>query len=618
MNANAFEQLLSVWCRGVQPSRQPMTLSERAAALTVVDGAMQGEQYSVSRHPAQREAIEQLQADRYRRYVILAPAQDGKTLLFLALQLWSVVDVGDSVFLLMPDRELLGKLWRNKYRKTIQRSGLDWVLPTSGPGSATGVPSDLQARTGAVWYLAAAGGANEAGQAAVTAKRVVIDERDKVRDRFAAAAEMRAEIYGDDGRVYLISTISHDVGSPTLAEYERSVCGRVLVSFGCCGRYQTLGWSQVSYDGATPATARDTARIACEHCGVAHDDHARVAALVSRARVVYGEQTIDVAGNVVGAVPRVESYGLRWSALDSPYRDLGRLCALHLEAQRAIDEHGNHELMRQFYRDQLVQVYRHAGGAKNVLEAGVAARSAAGGYSRGVVPDEVSFLVAGVDVQLDRCYALVLGRSVGGAWVLIDWLERYWSRRDQEPTDQMRHDVLSAMRREWGECYCRSSGVPVPVYAVAVDVRYAKESIGRWIARTTGTIAVMGVGFDRERSAAEKGGKLLQKFDAGMAELREVPKAAGDQPDVRLVVQTAEYVDRLRSAWAIQPGEPGSICLPQGIAADDAIARHLTGIRVKVNDSGVTVQYKHRTRIDWLHCLVYAQVLASVVTTATT
>lgn len=600
--AHHFDAMIGALERGLRPPPRPLTLVERAAAMQISEGLPGDEEvYDLDSHPAQRMALAAIGSRRWRTYVFPKPVQDGGTLATVVIPLaWALMDLAEPVFLMEPDEKLLGKLWRNKIRPTFFVSGFADRFPRSGPGSDDGVPIDVGFARGGHLYLAGSGSSNEGAQAMVTTRWVIIDEADKVRRRQMAAAKKRTESFDedDDWNHILVSTISKDSGSPTLETYELSTEGHIQVAFPCCGRYQPLEWDQVDVDSE---------RIACKHCGELHADATRRRAIRTTAREVHRGQRVSDDGTIIGDLPAGRIYGLRWSALDSPRRGLGKLCAEYREANEALERHADPEGMRQFYRDQLSRPYQHTGHSENATREYLERRSAQSDYERGQVPEWATHLVLATDEQLRRCYWVAWAGAADGRRALVDWGEPHWARGDQQPTDAMRHGVLDELYiQATTEGWARADGEVLQACRSGIDIGYNYDgSVGRWVYKHPGVIAVRG---DRERGVKE-GSRDLRQYVRGLVRVREQSKPAPEQPKRWWFITTSKLWDVLRLGWLRGLDQPASFHLPKGCAANAAIVRHLASRQVIEQDDGTSAWADPVGREDYLDCVCYAEAL---------
>ncbi len=545
--------------------------------------------YELDSHPAQREFIREIEKRRYKEYVLMGPVQDGKTLVVLFVMLWTIVELRRPLMYGLPDMQLAGKVWRQKIRPAIESTGFDWILPEKGRGSEGGTVEDILFATGVVMNFLGAGGRNEAAQACVTSWLSLIDEMDAIAARMLPLLLKRNES-ALDGVTILTSTIKDDFNSNLVNYYEDST--RAVMQHPCpyCGKYHVLEWANVLYDDTDDITARETARLRCPSCEKEYDDDLRIDCAMDAVQVHAGQSVRD-DGTVTGPLPRSARYGLRWTALDSPRRNLGLLCVQHRKAQVAIDKEGDHEAMRQFWRDQLVLQYTEDEEILLVREMELAARSKMAALKKGVAPDpgEADILVASVDVQLRRLYVTVMAySSKDNRWWVVDyWLDSICGA-GAEPTKKQTRAALNRVQERINEGYTRVSGEHMAVQRAGVDTAYAenRDEVIKWLHGRIGWHALRG------RSAKQMGdtkqgdgglGVCKERLDGYVAVYRQMKSKPRWNQYVLNVDNLKTLVMRgLRS----DVDESGAGQIPHGEAADGEFIRQVTAERREEGTNG--------------------------------
>ena len=167
--------------------------------------------------------------------------------------------------------------------------------------------------------------------------------------------------------------------------------------------------------------ARETARLACPHCGYAHEQ-ADKAALRRTLRYVRHRMLADgelrpdaVMGRYVpDEDPRPRLAASFWfSGLVSNLTSWGLLA---YKMQEALDLHDVHEIQT-VTNTWFGEPYVQRGDAPTALEV----LENVGGYERGKVPDSALVLTCGADVQKEGIWWLVRAWGYGGESWLVDW-----------------------------------------------------------------------------------------------------------------------------------------------------------------------------------------------------
>jgi phage terminase large subunit GpA-like protein len=612
---------LDPWTLAVAPPRERRNVIELARSLTVGDGPLgprdgkPGKLLPVDTHPPVA-AI--LRAIGLRRKVVIAgPVQDGKTYAgVVATLVHQIVEDRRAVVLAAPRFEDAAAVWTAKVRGTLIASGYAEVLPQEGAGARQGVPDEQLLATGCRVYLRGMGGANEAQQAAITARAVVVTEVDSIAlgTRYAkrqaqqegrrklALIERRALSFKPDERVVLESTVKDDRASLILTLWEESTGGRMWHECPHCGGWHPREWEQVTYDPTDSTTAEATARIACPGCGVQLTP-IEATASAARAIDVHRGQRIE-GGVVVGPMPAASAWGLRYSSLDSPLpsKALGLLCAEHRDAVHALRERGDVAPLRQFVRDHLTRGFRpeeHGADeltARTVAPSGLAARSAAADYDRGVVP--FGTVAVGIDMQEREAWWVALALD-GDRAAFVDWSVEYLCHRHEAPTPAQRAAVLDRILAKATAGWPTPDGRIVTAAALGVDVggRGWLDQVDAWLRA------------QRWRAWAMRGDPRPERGDgAGRTRLPGWCETFRRDDGRRLMLADPACKARLIDGLAAPPSSPIAVLLPRQVAGDDHLLRHLTA-EERVDEGKGPVWVK-RSKNDLFDAGTYALALA--------
>ena len=461
----------------VAPPREIPTVAEMAPQFRLPDGPKEGDPYNPMTDPIHAAGVSILDSKLFRRYVIVGAVQTGKTLLWMIMPLIRSVTRGkQNVVYSQPTMPKIHEAWAGKLKPFIESSAYGEWMPKKGQGSRQSEsplfvtfrnPAD-GVRSGTLWFISG-GGSREAGQGSVSAATVCIDEVDAFNTRHRVnLVTKRAESFKAKKKETLIftSTVKKDAESIILAMYETSTGARLHFMCLQCRGWAPLEWENVSYDHTDDKAARETVAYNCPHCAVKWTESDRLRSL-RYWRVVHSGQKIEEKGPfapVTGDLPRSETCGFLWTALDSTLRDLGTLAVEHLEALRAL-ENGDHGPMRNFVRDQLCKMYtgeieemETSGPLKWQKLAERASKETWGParplsdrrpesreylYSRHVCephPD-ATWSVAGVDVQDNRVYWLLRSFNRDETSWIHAWGYEY-ARLDQRPADKQEMRAL--------------------------------------------------------------------------------------------------------------------------------------------------------------------------------
>jgi phage terminase large subunit GpA-like protein len=589
----------------LSPPTAPRGLMDFARSLRLVEGPQAGEAYDPEGHPAQREVLRAFASPGWDDYVVLGPVQDGKTWCSqLVPALYCLAELRQPVVYALPDLILARKVWHGKVKPLLHAS-VPHLLPTSGPGAEGGVPEVFTTTAGARLYLLGAGAKNQAGQSAVTARYVFIDERDAIRPEHVELIFSRCEAYDQSARRCSSSTIKW-ADSRTLAAYRRSTAGRLWYPCPVCGRFQAWEWAAVAADDAGVPT------IGCAHCPHRLTEADRRQA-IPRGKLVMRGQTIDADGALVGDRPATRSWGIRWTGLDSPLKSLARLWSQWTIAQAQIEQDGDHALAQNFSHDLLVEPYLRAAsdGPQALTWQALLARSQACAWGpvrsatdrRAEDPDRYTYshhlaplpagavwCHAGIDVQRDRVYWKLIASDRDGRVWLPAWGYDY-AREDRQPWTEA--ELFNMLDRVAAACMRSAGEVGLSGGAVDVGDGEARDALLAWLRGRPGWVPVRGA----TAPLADRPGDL-----PGLVHPR----------DGLLWIDTVPVRDLIHAGLRRRHDDAGAVHIPAGLTtgpSDTALLKHLVAEQTAVDTRGRQTTAKGMGRHDWLDALIYAEAL---------
>lgn len=611
----------------------PRSLLAFVRTLRYPDGPEEGRLCEPESHVATYEILRAFAAGGHDEMVTLGPVQDTKTWSTTTVPtLYAIAELRRSVVIGWPDRSLAGKYWRGKLKPTMQASGLGDLLPVDGPGSDGGAPEDVLFATGARLYLLGAGARNEAGQSMVTAPIVALEERDSIRPRWAELLWQRCESYGEQKRRSSTSTIKHDKGSSTVAVYEGSLAYRAWFRCPACveaahpsGGWQTLEPDRFHYDPTDDLAAEATAHVVCLHVPEHRIDEDRRRTMIGGLRwvLVARGQTVQPDGTVTGPVPRSKVWGFRWTALDSPLKPLGELAKQHRQACERRDAYGDHEPLRQFYRDKWVVPYREdvegQDGATAITPAYLQARSVQHGWadftldkddtgrlwSRHLteLPERATIASLKVDVQDNRLYWSLIGADADLRTWDASWGYEF-ATVDQVPLSVGElHAVLDRIRDLLPSLTRRTDGAEVLLVSRGIDVGYRQPDITSWLAANPTWVPVSGAGDEvaGKLRAAPAGGDML-----GVVYRRTIDGARLGPRQLLHLVDVDRVREQAQTAFLRTPDDAGAAHLPRGLKANDAYLLHLTAEVLEEDEKTGRRKWRSvRKRNDYLDLRTY-------------
>lgn len=579
---------------------RPPTLREFSRRIIIPGGPMRGHYYDPDSCPIQSWFIDQIDAGCWERFYLCSPPQiGGKSLVGIQLPtLRAAIACGLPVGYGLPTEQDLNKAWAEKLRPTIERAGFGEHLPDTGPSSRRGRgptvtfqdPESGRNLGGIVFMAGRAYGS--------TVAVALIDEVDQYRSRTTGEPNWqliedvfhRADSYGSQAIRGAMGTVEHDDQSIILElVYSQGTGTRPWMRCPLCGARQLLEWSQVTYDDADEITAKESARMACQHCAELWDEPTRQDGIqsplfVHRGQSVQGEE-------IVGNAPRTRSLGLLWTALDSTLADLGELAVEHYRAKKAIepdepDRLPNHDLMRKFVRYRQCQTYhgdrqdenediawvdhrtlmqrseQHGWAPISKLKGEKGEREGWSRYISTRLPEEIMGFVRAIDVQHNRVYWSMLG--VDDRFRTWDCFWGYEHAFPDKTPMAIPPELHLLLDRTAAVLDDLTNGLPV--FRSLVDIGDRETWILPWLVKRNKWRAVRGV---------EDNKSTRRRFDGADVFFNRRYK-----PGIGIFeVMTDVWRRKVHEAFCQPPDETGAAILPRGLSSGHPYIQHLCRYR---------------------------------------
>ncbi len=621
--------VLDLFLRTLAPAPRPRSLWDFARSLRIhiVDPDTGEDKWVMFRpetHPAQHEILRRFAAGGFLDMVILGPVQDGKTTVAIVVgMLYCLVELRQSVSLMLPDEAKAMEIWDEKVVPVIKASGLTWILPTDGPGARGGTARSMLCNTGARVHLVGAGGQNESAQSGYTVRFVFIDERSKIRPHFVRLGIQRQAAYGEHGRAVSTSTLREEVGDNSWEAYQDSTCGRLAYACPHCvaSAHATGGWqifthTQLRYDPTSDDSARDSAYLECQHDATHRITDPQLKAALATWRVVHRGQKVDGAGVVSGDIAPSSTAGFLWTCWDSPLKRLGKIALTHRKAVVKRDAIGDHTDLRILHHEDFVEPYtgdrEHGRAAIDAL--GLATLSSRSTYGKREVPAWAQFLTIAQDVQKGLHYWQVMAHGPERRRAIIDWgyetcVPYIDGRPSREPTDDEHIRVLDAIEEScmagW-QVQGESNRTMVPIVG-GMDVGYREALLLTWILAHPQWMACKGVGEDQagkmDRTAAEGKAFLDPEVAQQLRGVMDVRQPATTVVEIAFV--NGSLVRQGFHDALMRPPGPGHCGIPHGQKSNDTLPLHLSAeIWKRDPTTGKFYWYRVRKRNDQLDCAV--------------
>lgn len=586
----------------------PMDLWEFVHTLTLPDVTDEfGEpvDYDPTSHPGQYHALRLLAGEHgtYQEFLLIGDSQGfGKSWLLQQYTFHLLVERAESMIYGLPNHGLWADVWQQKIRPAITGAGLEEFLPRTGPGSREGgAPRSVRLRRidgrgGGQLLPRSTHGRQEAAQSAVTVRGLLLDEYDEWLRPAVSRIRRRLDRWMGAGLGVILkaSTIKNDRESLALEDDAESSQGRVEYRCPYCKKYTRLSW-----DTWNPQQVE----IACLRCSHPVDEQSRrrMLADVGHTRLVMDR-------------PAASKASILCTALECPWKSLAWLAALDMSSS-AKAAGGMHEERRQFVRDQQCQQYQDDQEHQNINHHYLATKSAkqteyalpvSDNPHDVIVPAMVERAVMVCDVQKDRIYWMVLGAKADSLFWLLAWGQSYYARKDEVDlaiSDERRAILLDEMYHQafaegWQQV--DADGTPIMATGMGVDIGWRSKEVGKWIRRHANTYAIRGADPSTKHGKIEMSGSAVVKtYFGGLVQRRKQTLAEIGQPRYWLFVKTASVREVTHERLMLEQDERGSIQVPRGISAEDAICRHLSAWRMETDDAGVTRWVKHGRRDDY-------------------
>ena len=524
--------------------------------------------------PYQREPLDMTANPECRRITLMWGAQVGKTMLALCAQAYRIGQNPTSQIMMQPSQGDLHTWLETKFNPLVEeneelqeviakprgRDGVNNQRMKSYPGgflmfSWSGSPKTMRGRS---------------------APFIVCDETDGYdlthEGHPVSLLWQRAATFGDQRMLMEISTPTVKGESHIEAAFEQGDQRRFFVICPHCEAHQSLKWSQVNWQKDEAGQhLPETARYACEACGVAWTDGERIA--------VIRHAEADGAGWKASRPFRGHaSYHL--SELYSTLRRLGDIVQSFLD-KKAIND------LQTFVNVSLAETWEEVGEQANADL--IAARA----YEwPAKVPDGVAVLTAGVDMQQDRLEVEVVGWGVGEESWSVDY-RVLWG-------DPLRPDVWERLDEVLDIEWPCEDGQIIRVRTACVDTGGTGGStqaayIELVQRQQRGVMAIKGMGGDGKGIVAHKPSEKRIAVRGVLAKLRLF----------------TVYVDEakktiMRNLGVIEPG-PGHCHFPKGrdaeyfaqLTAEKLVTRYRKGFPFRE-------WHKTRPRNEALDARVYA------------
>lgn len=297
--------------------------------VVIPSGPLEGTEFRVANQPYSGLLCDEIDSDRWPTIVITGPTQSGKSLCgFVGPTLWKAHELEQEVVLGIPDGDMADDKWRRDFEKVLKKSpAIEWLLPTSGPGSRNGTVRDKVVLGNGVMLKVMTQGGKDTSKAGFTTRNVHVTEaagwshtaekskEGKPLDQ--VAGRMRA-IKWRDRRLIVEGTVTTSDELPwTLkgedADLPLSTESRIVTPCPHCRewiapeREHLKGWQEAR----SVIEAAEQVTWVCPACGHAISDGERRDSN-QECQLLHRGQSI-VNGEIIGDPPATDTLWFRWS-----------------------------------------------------------------------------------------------------------------------------------------------------------------------------------------------------------------------------------------------------------------------------------------------------------------
>ncbi len=366
------------------------------ANMVLVDGPQAGDKVKLLSF--QKGMIDAPFLENKKKYVLMTSAQIGKTTILNGILFNQMANDPCNMIIGQSTAKEMSQYLAGKIRPSIEAcDALKDVVTDKNDRNAVNNNNQLQLKTNHFLYMVSL--TSPSTLRGKTAKVGLLDEIDAATaseegDPVALAAN-RLTTFGDEGRLVVSSTPTSKLGSIN-QQWLSSDMRMFFVPCPHCGKHQVIEWENVQFewrniDGKNLPDP-DTARYICPHCKNAWTE---------------GERIRAVAQGEWRATRESEVAGFWISRLYSPFSTI-RACVVDFShAWQSFD-------LQSFYNTVLGKVYDDQDTAVEANEL----EQLKTDVSIENIPDDVIFLCAGTDQQLDRAETTIMGVAKDKIYIL--------------------------------------------------------------------------------------------------------------------------------------------------------------------------------------------------------
>jgi phage terminase large subunit GpA-like protein len=510
---------------------------------------------------------------------VTGPGQNGKSLLGFVIPVCHLLfELGETVFVGIPDMRLADEKWRVDFLPTIEASFPD-MLPTKGPGSKGGTIKDSVTFTNGARLKFMSAGQGDAGLAGPTTRNLVMTEVDKYDTAGETSREAdpirqmeaRTNAFRDFGRRILMECTVSIPDGRIWQEIKGGTDSRLYHPCPHCGQWTSwerehlVGWQ----DAPDVHAAGDAAAWKCPACEqIFREDERRK--MHEKTLLVHRGQEVTADGEIVGAEPRTETFGLRWSAFDNPFVGTARLGKDEWLTKRASNKESAEKAARQFiwtipYESADIELT-----PVNPEEI----RERMSESKQGIVPDNAIAVTVGIDTGKYRLHWVAAAILPDNRGAVIDYGEQ---KTDSKTVGTIKgiQDALALLRSHFDSGWQSSDGrlhVPQQVWIDSGYHEHKQSVYNSCKATNTELGREFGDEIYRPTKGFAEGHKQMTRYYQPR-ELTTSVQYIGTEFDMRLQLDDQVYLVHVNADFWKARVQEGLSMDPQ---SDGAISLYLT------------------------------------------
>ncbi|EMY7840717.1 phage terminase large subunit family protein [Escherichia coli] len=446
-NKFKLKRIFNAVSKHIRPPERKLPSAWVEDNIVLVDGPQAGAKVKLASF--QKGMIDAPFLERKIKYVFMTSAQIGKTTILNGIIFNKMANDPANIIIGQATTKEMQQYLSGKIRPAIDECPiLREAVTDKNDRNAVNNNNQIQLKSNHFLYMVSlTSPSNLRGKSApyvlldeVSGAAIDADEGNPV-----ALAANRATTFGDEARIIVSSTPTTKLGIIN-QEWLASDQRKFFVPCPHCGEYQVIEWDHVHFewvnrDGRNVPDV-DSARYVCPHCKTDWTEGDRIRA------VAQGEWRATRESDVAGF----------WiSRLYSPFSSIKACVSDFSQAWQTFD-------LQSFYNTVLGTVYDDAETAVEVNELEQLKTE----VSVENIPDDVIFCCSGVDQQLDRVEATMLGIAKDKIYILD---HRIWHDYNCERYESPVWDKLINFQKSR---FTTVSGQRVPMLACFLDTSNGK------------------------------------------------------------------------------------------------------------------------------------------------